>query len=441
MYVNQEKDDPKIANEFIWSIFLIFFLISSILSISVFIFKDEIITIFAPGFLYNESQFNLARKLLPITFPFLILVTLSSVLSSVLNVKGKFFLPSFLSVILNVSMIIAILVFKTNAHLPLAWSMIIAGVIQVSLLLINLSYIKIFFNLTRFGIKKLKKKLIIFIKRFLYSIMGSGIVQLNIFISMIFASLVGEGAISHIYYADRIIDLPFALVAVAMSITLLPYLSKNILDENKNSEAFNQTIIFCFIFSIPSSFGLLYLSEDIVEILFGRGEFLKEDVIYTSKVLAIYSLSLPGYMLARVCNQVFFSYERVDIPVIASFPTFISNLILCMILYKSLGVVGLAISGAISIWLNVFIQIYFLKSQFSSFYQKIKIYNFIKTSKIISGSIAMIIAIYILDKFTYFSSIFDLFIQILIGVIVYFLTLKFMGLHEYKLIYKFKKFN
>ena len=100
--------------------------------------------------------------------------------------------------------------------------------------------------------------------------------------------------------------MPFALVAVAISVTLLPYLSKNILDEEKNVNAFNQTIIFCLIFSIPSVFGLLYLSHDIVNILFGRGEFQASDVLITSKILIVYSFSLPGYMFAKYAIKYFF---------------------------------------------------------------------------------------------------------------------------------------
>ena len=89
MYINQEKEDQKIANDFIWIIFVIFLLITSFLSLAVFIFNDQIIFFLAPGFLENEDQFLLASELLPITFPFLIFVTLSAILSSVLNVKGK----------------------------------------------------------------------------------------------------------------------------------------------------------------------------------------------------------------------------------------------------------------------------------------------------------------------------------------------------------------
>ena len=441
MYVSQEKENSKLSNDFIWSIFIIFFIITSFLTILILIFNHQVISLLAPGFLNNETQFELTSKLILITFPFLIFVTLSSVLSSVLNTKGKFFLPSFLSVILNVLMIITLLVFKSESYFPLAWSMVIAGIIQLLLLLINISSLKIFF---KFGLKsfiQLYPKLLIFFKRFIYSVFGSGIVQLNIFISMIFASLVGQGAISHIYYADRIIDLPFALVAVAISITLLPYLSKNILDESKNVEAFNQTLIFCFIFSLPCTFGIFFLSNDIVKVLFERGEFSKSDVLITSNILVIYSFSLPAYMIARVCNQVFFSHERVDLPVKSSIPTLILNLILCFILYKPYGVIGLSISGAISIWFNVSIQLFYLRSNFRSFFQKIKIVDIFKIIKILFASSCMSLALIIIEKFSMFGIFLTLFFQISLGIIIFFLILRLLNLKEYQLIYKYKKFN
>jgi len=376
-----------------------------------------------------------------ITFPFLIFVTLSSVLSSVLNVKGKFFLPSFLSVILNIFMIVTLVSFKSNSHFALAWSMIIAGFTQLILLFINLGTIKIFWGIGLKSIKVLSRELKKFFGRFLYSLLGSGIVQLNIFISMLFASLVGGGAISQIYYADRIIDLPFALIAVAMSFTLLPYLSKNILDESKNSKAFNETVIFCFLFAIPSAFGIFILSEDIIRALFGRGEFNNEDVLITSKILLVYSFSLPGYMLARIFNQVFYSYEKVEYPVKAAVPTFICNFILCFLLYRPLGVLGLAISGAVSIWLNLFIQIFYLRKNFRSFYEKLLIFDFKKLLKILFSAIIMVISILIFKKILDLNIYVDLFIQILIGLIIYFLILNWLKLNEIKLVFQLNKFN
>ena len=282
LYIRQSKQSQSLASDFTSAVFLIFLSITSIMTILVFFFSGQITSFLAPGFIDNEDQFNFAIQLIPIIFPFLIFVTLSAVISSVLNIKGKFFLPSFLSVILNVLMISTLLMYKSDSHFPLAWSILIAGIIQLFLLMINANFFK---SLFQFGLKKLSllsSILRTFFKRFLFSVLGSGIVQLNIFVSMLFASLVGEGAISHIYYADRIIDLPFALIAVAMTFTLLPYLSKNILDEEKNANAFNQTIIFCFIFALPSSFALFFISEDIVRVLFGRGEFLNKDILITS---------------------------------------------------------------------------------------------------------------------------------------------------------------
>ena len=338
-------------------------------------------------------------------------------------------------------MIGTLLVFKSESHFPLAWSILIAGIIQLFLLLINANFFK---SLFQFGLKKLSllsSILRTFFKRFLFSVLGSGIVQLNIFVSMLFASLVGEGAISHIYYADRIIDLPFALIAVAMTFTLLPYLSKNILDEEKNANAFNQTIIFCFIFALPSSFALFFISEDIVRVLFGRGEFLNKDILITSNLLLIYSFSLPGYMISRICNQVFYSYERVDLPIKASIPTFILNLVLCFSLYRPLGVYGLAIAGAISVWINVFIQIFYLKIYFSNFYKKIKFINIIKIAKILTSSSIMIFVILFLQNILNLNIYIDLIILIVIGVFVFFAVLKLLKLEEYRLIYKSALFN
>ena len=441
LYVNQEQMNSKSANDFIWIVFNFFFVITLFLSFLIFFFTEQVISILAPGFLLNKSQFLLANQLLIITFPFLIFVTLSSVLSSVLNVKGKFFLPSFLSVILNIFMIVTLVSFKSNSHFALAWSMIIAGFTQLILLFINLGTIKIFWGIGLKSIKVLSRELKKFFGRFLYSLLGSGIVQLNIFISMLFASLVGGGAISQIYYADRIIDLPFALIAVAMSFTLLPYLSKNISDESKNSKAFNETVIFCFLFAIPSAFGIFILSEDIIRTLFGRGEFNNEDVLITSKILLVYSFSLPGYMLARIFNQVFYSYEKVEYPVKAAVPTFICNFILCFLLYRPLGVLGLAISGAVSIWLNLFIQIFYLRKNFRSFYEKLLIFDFKKLLKILFSAIIMVISILIFKKILDLNIYVDLFIQILIGLIIYFLILNRLKLNEIKLVFQLNKFN
>ena len=146
-------------------------------------------------------------------------------------------------------------------------------------------------------------------------------------------------------------------------------------------------------------------------------------------------------MISRICNQVFYSYERVDLPIKASIPTFILNLILCFSFYRSMGVYGLAIAGALSVWLNVFFQIFYLKFYFFNFYKKIKLINILKISKILTSSFIMIFVILFLQNILNINIYIDLFILIIVGVTVFFIVLKLLKLEEYRLIYKSARFN
>jgi len=166
LFVKQEKENSKLSNQFLWWIFIIFFFITSLITVFIHLFSDQVINLLAPGFVENLNQFSFAKKLLSITFPFLIFVTMCAILSSVLNAKGYFFLPSILSVILNLSMVSALILFKSDSHLALAWSMIIAGVIQLFLLLININIIKGFSKITINSFLLLNKKIKIFFKIF-----------------------------------------------------------------------------------------------------------------------------------------------------------------------------------------------------------------------------------------------------------------------------------
>jgi len=273
LYLDHKAKSKSETEIFFSIIFISFLIITTALSFFVFFQTELVISLLAPGFTKDYLLLENSIFLLKITFPFLIFVSLSSLLSSILNANNNFFTPSIVSVILNSAMIITLLVFKDHAHIQLAWAILLSGSIQLILLLINFKILKISFHLTFSLTRPLIKIIKMFFIRILQAIVGSGIVQLNIFVSMIFASLVGGGAISQMYYADRVIDLPFALIAVAISTTLLPYLSKNIDDEKKCSDAFNKSIVFCLIFAAPSCVGLLLISEDIVSVLFGRGKF------------------------------------------------------------------------------------------------------------------------------------------------------------------------
>ena len=441
LYIDHNAKSKSESEVFFSIIFLTFLFITITLSFFVFFQTELVISFLAPGFKQDYLLFNNSIFLLRITFPFLIFVSISSLLSSILNANNNFFIPSFVSVILNLAMILTLLIFKDHSHIQLAWAILLAGIIQLILLLINFKILKISFRFTFSLSQSLVKIIKIFFIRILQAIIGSGIVQLNIFVSMIFASLVGGGAISQMYYADRIIDLPFALIAVAISTTLLPYLSKNINNEKKCSEAFNKSVIFCLIFAAPSCVGLLLISEDIVSVLFGRGKFDSNDIKITSSLLTIYAFSLPAYMISRMLNQIFYSFQKVHLPIIASIPTFLINLFICFMVYKKYGVQGLAFSSVLSVWFNVLFQLLILKIKIPSFYSNIEIFNAKKIFKIIIALITLTISLFFVSKFEIPNQYLDLFLKLIIGVLIYLATLRLIKLNEIKILFSKYSFN
>ncbi len=441
LYLEQKKNSSSDSEKFYSIIMILFIVITSFLSLFVFTNTENVIMFLAPGFASDNELLQNSIILLKITFPFLIFVSISSLLSSILNANNNFFIPSILSLILNVFMILILILFKEESHIKLAWCITMSGFLQLILLLINFKIIKLSFKFSMNLSKSLIKNIKIFFYRLLQSIVGSGIVQLNIFVSMIFASLVGGGSISQIYYADRIIDLPFALIAVAISTTLLPYLSKNINDLNKISEAFNKSFIFCLVFAAPSAIGILFLSENIISVLFGRGKFDYNDISITSSILCIYAFSLPAYMTSRILNQVFYSFQKVHLPILASIPTFIINLFFCFLLYKDYGVKGLAFSSVISVWFNVLFQLVILRNQFPIFFKFINIFNIKKISKIIFGLILMSFILFLFSNFELINNFFHLFLTILVSCLFYFITLYLLNLSEIKILFNKYSFN
>ena len=187
-------------------------------------------------------------------------------------------------------------------------------------------------------------------------IVGSGVIQINIIIGTIIASLLPIGAISHIYYADRLNQLPLAIFGIAMGIVLLPSLSKAIKnnDQKEIQVTQNRSLEFCFLISIPSAVGLYILSKPIIYILFEHGAFLSNDTLYTANVLSMFAIGLPAYILIKVLITCFFAREDTKTPLYVSIVSVIVNIILSLILIQSMREVGIALATAISAWVNAF---------------------------------------------------------------------------------------
>ena len=229
-------DAQKKSFDFANSVFNLLTFILLILICVAEIFMGGVIYIISPGFTDNLEKYNLAVSLSRIVFPFLLFVSLSSFYSAILNTKGKFAVPAAAPIILNLLLIGSIFYanfFDKDLVVYMAWSVSIAGLLQLIMLIFyTKKYFKpnIKFNLT------ISPEVKFFFKRLLPSIFSSGVMQINILVGTIIASF-QTSAVSYLYYADRIYQLPLAITGIAIGTVILPTLSKEIF-QNKDGRSF-----------------------------------------------------------------------------------------------------------------------------------------------------------------------------------------------------------
>ena len=177
--------------------------------------------------------------------------------------------------------------------------------------------------------------------------------QANIIFSGIIASFV-EGGISILYYAERLYQLPLALFGISIGTVLLPTLSNLDIkkDLNKINPVISNTIKFALIMIIPSAVGLSIISAPIISVIYEHGMFSELNTLNVSKVLIAFSTGLPAFVLIKIYLPIFYSLGDTKTPLFYSLISIALNLILAILLFNSLGVVGIALSTSISSWIN-----------------------------------------------------------------------------------------
>jgi len=338
----------------------------------------------------------LAVRFGKIIFPYLIFISLVAHFTSIMNVHGRFAAGSFAPAILNISFVLSL--FILTPHLPSAGHALSYGVLIGGLLQFLLMYrVVLNFYRPRIRLPKLNTRMKKFFTLFVPGIIGSGVIQLNIIIGTVIASLLPIGAISHIYYADRLNQLPLAIFGIAMGIVLLPSLSKAIKknDQEEIQTTQNRSLEFCLLISLPSAVGLYILSEPIIYILFERGAFVSEDTLYTSQVLSMFALGLPAYILIKVLVTCFFAREDTKTPLYVSIVGVTVNIILSLILIQSMREMGIALATAISAWINALLLYVMLKMRD----------NISLDSRLISKGYKIIICSVVMGVVCYFSNL------------------------------------
>ncbi len=329
------------------------------------IFAPIIVRVMAPGFIGVPGKLELTILLTRLMAPYLVFVALTALAIGVLNAFGYFAVPAFGPVFFNVAVIAAIFsstYLTPNPVVGIAIGVVMGGILQFASQIPLLSEIgmrfKVGFSFHHPAIRKVGILLA-------PSIFGIGIVQINVLVDSLMASLLREGSVSQIYYADRVMELVLGIFVVSLTTVILPEMSQSAAE--KNIGELKGTLLFSLravsFIAIPASIGLFLLSDPIVHILFERGRFLSIDTERTAVALAYYALGLYFTAAIRILVSAFYAVQDTKTPVKIAFVSLIVNAILDWILMHPLKQGGLALSTSITSALSFFLLLYMFQKR------------------------------------------------------------------------------
>ena len=435
--VNKER-----ADHFAKNIFNLLFLILLILVLISEIFMPQLIFLIAPGFYKDPEKLKLAVDLSRITFPFLFFICIASFFGAILNSYNKFAAAAAAPIILNVILIGSLFFsqwLNISDVLTLSYAVSVAGFLQ---LLILLFFVRKNFK-PILSIKiKLDKQIKFFFRKLLPSIFSSGVTQINILVGTIIASF-QAGAVSYLYYADRVYQINLAVAGIAVGTVMLPELSKHV--KNNNSDEINnlqnRALELCLFLSIPAATALVLASEEIITSLFGYGSFNSDSVTNTALALTFFAFGVPAFSILKIFSNYFFARNDTKTSFYLSVISVILNILISVSFFNKLGFVIIPIATSISSWINVFLHYYFIKKRNLYNFDKTFIYKFPRMilSVVVMGIVLYLLLGFFSDKFDYNESwkFIYLFIIVIVSLISYFLISNFSGAFKFKDI-KFK---
>jgi putative peptidoglycan lipid II flippase len=316
----------------------------------------------------------------------------------------------------------------------LSYGVTLAGVLQlVFLFFVTLKFYKPTLTLRLKANNKVKK----FFKKLIPSIFSSGITQINILIGTIIASY-EAGAVSYLYYADRIYQINLAIAGIAVGTVSLPALSKAFKNKNikKLSNIQSKSFELSLLLSIPASLGLILASEEIVNSLFGYGSFSEKDVKLTADALKYFGYGVPAFALVKILSNFFFARDNTKTPLYISIFMVIINISISVSLFGSYGFIIIPIATSISTWTGVLFYIYLLNEKNSLLLNEKLIPNFIKIlASTIIMSIIMVLLINNYESYLNYSYKFKaIYLLSIVGFvgIVYLLSCYLFGILKLK---------
>ncbi len=325
------------------------------LTLAAEIFMPGIMHLLTPGFDDNPAKFALTVALARITFPYMILICLTALLSGVLNGLDKFGVAAAAPVLYNICSIAAMLgltrYVPTVGH-ALAWGVSIAGVVQLAVLIWAVRRAGMPMTIPR---PRLTREMRILFRRMAPGLVGASAMQLNSAVDLIVGSLLPPGAISLLYYADRVNQLPLGTIGAAVGTALLPLMSRQVRsgDQDAAVRTLNRALEFALILTLPAALALIVAGQPILVVLFERGAFTLRSAHLASQSLAGYALGLPFFVLVKVLTPAFFARGDTTGPVRIAMITLVINFGLNIALMVPLQHIGPALASSLAAIFNV----------------------------------------------------------------------------------------
>ncbi len=345
------RESAKKIAEDVFSSMAVFLLIFSLVIV---IATPWLLWILAPGFAITPERSELVTDFIRITFPYIFFISLTALMGSILNSLDKFASTAATPILLNIVMISSMLLahyMHWNMGYSLSVGIFVAGVFQLGWL---------YFACARHDFRleirmpKLTPKVRHILKLMGPGTIGAGVMQVNIFLDLFLASFLPTGAVSYLYYADRLNQLPLSIFGVAISTALLPLLSKQIRmnDLSHAKGTTDQALKVAMQLTLPASIGLVVLAHPVISLIYGHGKFDEMAINATAPTLAAFAVGLPAYVVSKVLSTCFFARQDTSTPVRIALISVASNLLFNLVFIWKLGHIGLALSTAFSAWIN-----------------------------------------------------------------------------------------
>ena len=327
------------------------------------IFMPFVISVLAPGFSTDDQRFDDAVTLARITLPYMPMVSMVAFWAAVTNANNRFLGGAAAPIILNIALMIGALISTTSAALgalPIAIAIPVAGILQMLLMQNMLAAID---KRPAWGLwPRISAAGKAMWRKFFAAALGAGSTQLNLLVDTILASLMPVGAISALYYADRIAQLPLGVIGIALGTALLPRLS-NLEAAGQLSEmrsVLASGVRIGLIFAIPAMIGAIILADLIIGGLFGYGAFTDAMILPTSQVLMAYALGIPAFILSKILQPSFYAASDPQTPLKITTLSVAVNIAASLTLMQFYGVVGLALATSLASWVSILVMVVLL---------------------------------------------------------------------------------